>query len=206
VNLPAWCYEVPWLSVKQPWADLLLAGVKDVENRSWPPPSTLPQWGRCSGCGSRVWPSRWVERGVDPARFPFMWAGVECQDCGSMFAADGPFPFRLGIHTAAKPDTSDEAQAAWFSVYPDYPEATKALDLGALLGSVEVTGCHHADECQHAPDTWGVQPEHCSRWAQPDVYHWEVRDPQLLDPQLQDLPVPWKGRQGLWGITAEVTS
>jgi hypothetical protein len=203
VNLPAWCYEVPWLSVKQPWADLLLAGVKDVENRTWQPPSTLPQWLRCErfGCGQRWGP------GTAPAHaWPCnaMPGGQWSPGCDVV--SDGPFPFRLGIHTAAKPDLSDAARDAWTSVYPSIPVGITHMDLGALLGSVEVTGCHHADDCQHAPDTWGVQPEHCSRWAQPDVYHWEVRDPQLLDPQLQDLPVPWKGRQGLWGITAEVTS
>ena len=31
------------LTVRQPWADLIMAGVKDVENRTKPVPSTLPQ-------------------------------------------------------------------------------------------------------------------------------------------------------------------
>ena len=29
------------LTVKQPWASLIMAGVKDVENRTWPVPSTV---------------------------------------------------------------------------------------------------------------------------------------------------------------------
>ena len=41
------------LTVKQPWADLIMVGEKDVENRSWPVPSTLPQWMRCYRCGRR---------------------------------------------------------------------------------------------------------------------------------------------------------
>ncbi len=33
------------LSIKQPWAWLIVAGIKDIENRSWAPPKafTLPQ-------------------------------------------------------------------------------------------------------------------------------------------------------------------
>ncbi|HYM61860.1 MAG TPA: ASCH domain-containing protein [Thermoanaerobaculia bacterium] len=27
---------VPALSIRQPWADLIVAGIKDVENRTWP--------------------------------------------------------------------------------------------------------------------------------------------------------------------------
>lgn len=42
------------LTVRQPWADLIMAGTKDVENRTWPVPSTLPQWGDCPGHG-RLW-------------------------------------------------------------------------------------------------------------------------------------------------------
>ena len=30
------------LTVRQPWASLIVAGVKDVENRTWPIPSTAP--------------------------------------------------------------------------------------------------------------------------------------------------------------------
>ena len=30
------------LTVRQPWASLIVAGIKDVENRTWPIPSTAP--------------------------------------------------------------------------------------------------------------------------------------------------------------------
>lgn len=28
--------EIPILSIRQPWADLIVSGKKDIENRSWP--------------------------------------------------------------------------------------------------------------------------------------------------------------------------
>lgn len=33
---------VPALSVRQPWADLILSGLKEVENRTWPAPVRGP--------------------------------------------------------------------------------------------------------------------------------------------------------------------
>jgi hypothetical protein len=33
--------ELRIITIKQPWASLIVAGIKDVENRSWPFPSTL---------------------------------------------------------------------------------------------------------------------------------------------------------------------
>jgi hypothetical protein len=66
-----------------------------------------------------------------------------------------------------------------------------------LLGTVEATGCHHADECARVrtdPFHRGSRfMERCSRWAEPDVYHWT-----LTDPQPYEQPVPAKGRLGLW--------
>jgi hypothetical protein len=75
---------------------------------------------------------------------------------------------------------------------------------GVLVGSVTVTGCHHADECLIAgtpkphggmwvPDRW------CSPWAQPDCFHWTLADPEPLD-----VPIPMKGRQGLWRLPDDV--
>jgi hypothetical protein len=168
------------LTVKQPWADLIMAGAKDVENRSWPVPSTLPQWWVCERCGERHPPppgllARWIP--------------------------DGPFPFRLGIHAGQEIDKS--ASPETWAVYPvdwgmgrPLPEV---YALGALLGFVTVTGCHHADECQRVR----VDPQHrgsrymerCSRWAEPDVYHWTLANPEPLD-----VPFPMKGRLGLWHL------
>jgi hypothetical protein len=206
MNPPAWVYGVPWLTVRQPWADLIMAGVKDVENRTWQPPSTLPQWGRCPLCSARVEPGCWK-----PGDLCFGDSTVGMGHVGRPAVADGPFPFWLGIHAAAKPDSSAAASEARASVDWQTADQEGPEPRGALLGSVEVTGCHHAHECRdaggcncgaggvygHEPRCGEQQP--CSRWAEPDVFHWQVHDPLPLD-----VPVPWKGRQGLWRITGEV--
>ncbi|MDP8928645.1 MAG: hypothetical protein M3O70_08755 [Actinomycetota bacterium] len=176
------------LTVKQPWTDLIMAGVKDVENRPWPPPSTLPQWNRCYACGQRRPPG-------------------EMLDCLRVdVREDGPFPFRLGIHAGKTVDRD----AIWALSRVDLQaigvvRRDDAFDVGVLLGFVTVTGCHHADECADERPC-GV-PSHrdgcvnrqlCSGWAQPDQYHWRLADPEPLDG-----PVPMRGRQGLWSLYLE---
>lgn len=181
------------LTVKQPYADLIMAGVKDIENRTWAVPSTLPQWLRCDECDYR---SRNVE---------------QCPGGGWARVPDGPFPFRLWIHAAATVDWSSEAEAAVREygrrALGDRPWAAEAVAFmeriqsrtRVLLGTVAVTGCHHADECYGDHPTpaqfeHGVQAlGHCSRWAQPDAWHWTLANPQPLEQ-----PIPAKGKQGLW--------
>lgn len=192
------------LTVRQPWADLIVAGVKDVENRTWPVPSTLPQWGRCDACECRYEPP-------PPASFH----GSHCRrgHDGVAVEPDGPFPFRLGIHAAQKVDRDavgdvavrlmrdEERKVAPISVLI----STAPDRRGVLVGFVTVTDCHHADEC-------GVDPEegvpyapgrilHCSRWSEPDVYHWLLADPEPLD-----TPVPMRGAQRLWTLPEAVTA
>jgi len=143
------------LTVRQPWADLIMSGMKTVENRSWAAPSTLP------------------------------------------------FPFRLWIHAAATLDKGAAADlhgtgvASSLADLPYYQPPAPTPALGVLLGSVEVTGQHHADECWFAPDPW--RP-HCSPWAEPGVYHWELSDPRPLD-----RPVAAKGRLGLWRLDEQLS-
>jgi hypothetical protein len=204
-GIPGWVFEVPWLTVRQPWADLEMSGVKPVENRSWEPYSTLPQWWRCEACDLRKPAAEltgWLHN-HDADETPRETGGVH------RLVPDGPFPFRLGIHAAAKPFGfgSPEADAVRDLASHDYrtlygyvggdPELSSNYPLGALLGSVQVTGCHDADACRIAAG-WGVEEMLCSRWAEPDVYHWTLSDPEPL-PE----PIPWKGRQGLWRIGDE---
>ena len=195
------------LTVRQPWSDLIMAGVKDVENRSWPVPSTLPQWQRCNRCGRRsrdgvpetipVHPKT-GERGT-----AVHWHDA-CHPTGVQgeLRDDGPFPFRLGIHAAAKP-----AENAGPETWPVYPvdwrtsgyELPEVYALSVLLGTVEVTGCHHADECRRDRPIEGcssVADLTCSRWAEPgDVWHWTLTDPRPLD-----VPIPMRGMLGLWRL------
>jgi len=185
------------LTVRQPWADLIMAGVKEVENRTWPVPSTLPQWWACGFC---CLPSRAHHRYDHETRF-HVHQGTRFE----FVSHDGPFPFRLGIHAAAKIDTD-----ALGDLWPTVVQARGTTDLqtGVLLGTVQVDGCHHADECYSrsdsdilAPIGEGKPATYCSRWAEPDAYHWELSDPQPLD-----TPIPARGRLGLWTVPAGVSA
>jgi hypothetical protein len=178
----------PVLTVRQPHADLSIAGVKSPENRTWPVPSTLP----CADCG------------FVPADAKRTWRDV--------VGACTPFPFRLWIHAAKQVDR-DAPDDAWMALYDGAPTIRENVDaiiadlalldaeatpvdvlkthvsLGALVGSVLVTGCHHADDCA----TW--DRGYCSLWAMPDQWHWELAGPEPLDE-----PIPIKGRLGLWRL------
>lgn len=195
------------LTYKQPWASLVVAGVKPVENRGWPPPKTLPQWSRCplASCGHT--------RAMMPDAYTHGGAPV-CIDhmAPSEMIPDGPFPFRLWVHAGATnaPINSVPAIAleAWRDTFGEpYVGAPYRLR-GVLIGSVLVVGCHHDDEPQNprhlgaaprwceAPDTPGSGQ--CSPWAEEGAYHWLHADPQPLDE-----PIPMRGRQKLWRITAD---
>lgn len=194
------------LTVKQPHASLEVMDdgtgrpVKGVENRSWPVPSTLPKRWRCI-CGA-------LRQRDKPVTAP--WCGCAGWDI------DGPFPARLWIHAGLRVDKAggfdacrryaDLARPRGVLVSPVKLWMDCTAVLGALLGYVYVTGCHHAEDCwelrgsEHgdlvgpAPDGW-----YCSPWAQPgDVWHWTLDRPHRLA-----RPIPMKGRQGLWRLPAD---
>jgi hypothetical protein len=163
------------LTVKQPWADLIMVG-KDVENRSWPVPRSVSHW--------------------DP------WNGST------------QFPFRLWVHAATAIDRDavwrldrtrlDSTEAgrlivdwcAFLGTTARYRGELAACDrLGVLLGSVTVTACHHADDCDDGWSCSGGAGSWCSPWAEPDCWHWTLADPQPLAE-----PIPMRGRQRLWRL------
>lgn len=82
-------------------------------------------------------------------------------------------PFRLAIHAGKGYDVG---------AYPNQP-GRDALDLGAVIGEVDVVGWHHADQC-------GCE---CSPWAMPDQWHWWLGD-RIVYPEAE----PAVGHLGLW--------
>lgn len=140
------------LSIRQPWADLILAGVKDVENRTWAIPSTVE------------------------------------------------LPLRIGVHASQNYDNHSDPQA-WHALGAAWSRGPTGVRhriasegrTGALLGYVNVIGCHRHGSC----DLYAVTPierSTCSRWAEPgDVWHWTLTDPEPL-PE----PIPLNGSLGLW--------
>lgn len=198
-----------WLTVRQPWADLLIAGVKDVENRSRP----VPKWAyECPRCHGR--PESW--RGRVSGDSPSL-GYVPCPDCDDNPTAYGDpdsfWPFTLGIHAAKALDDSPGfadgmlAYGECVRRLGDVRVATESIEsiaqrLGVLLGTVEVTGQHHADDCDNVDgDLVTGWPENrgddrfCSLWAQPGMWHYQITNPTPLA-----TPVPWKGRLGFWTI------
>lgn len=176
------------LTVRQPHASLIVAGIKPVENRTWAVPSTMTRL--CLGSHDRP------QRGDDfPADDP--------EPCMC-----GPAPFRLAIHAGKQDDSA--ATGAWeelarhrggTSWLHGMATLIAMLPRGALIGFVTVTGCHHASECV---DT--STGELCSPWADwrrvgqtSGVYHWVMADPVALDE-----PIPMRGRQGLWNLPDDV--
>lgn len=89
-------------------------------------------------------------------------------------------PFRIAVHAGKGYDAN---------AYPGCP-GRDALDLGAIVGEVDVVGFHHADQCR----TGGPLGESlCSPWAMPDQWHWWLGDRVTYAE-----PIPAVGRLGLW--------
>jgi len=62
---------------------------------------------------------------------------------------------------------------------------------GAIIGTVEVVGCHSGVDC-----AWS-----CSVWALPDHHHWVLANPKPLSE-----PIPCKGALGLWNVPADIAA
>lgn len=91
---------------------------------------------------------------------------------------------RIGIHAGKRVD------AAGVQALPDAP----VDDLGKIIGTVEITGCHIQDSEQ-------CHWHHCREnpWAQfsefPDaaIWHWELEHPRTFV-----TPIPERGALKLW--------
>lgn len=86
----------------------------------------------------------------------------------------------LLIHASAVSAPADYDRAERHSPYS--PPLPPELVHGALLGTVRVIGC-----VQDA-DSY-------TRWAEPGCWHWLLADPQPFA-----VPIPCKGRLGLWTV------
>lgn len=105
---------------------------------------------------------------------------------------------RLAIHTAKTADPAGYTDPAIRDAIDDYNsspvvpgELIKRADLthfGYVEGTVQVVGCHHANDCRNA-DTGRL----CSEWAHDNAYHWELA-------QAEPFVSPWpaRGMLGLW--------
>ncbi len=129
--------ELRVLTTRQPFASLIIYGVKDVENRS--------RRTHCQGQLLIHAGKAWSAEGWDRV--------LECAD-----KAAPKWDLQL-MRTACH-------AMAW---------------RGFILGTVDLVDC--------------VQ-DSSSEWAEDDMYHWILENPQPFDE-----PIPWRGQQGLWQIT-----
>jgi hypothetical protein len=75
---------------------------------------------------------------------------------------------------------------------------------GMVIGTVELVGCHHADECRTAIESAQagvIREELCSPWAMDGHYHWELDSPRPLA-----CPFPEKGKLGIWNLLPPATT
>lgn len=73
-------------------------------------------------------------------------------------------------------------------------EAKEGIDIrGMVIGTVDVTDCHHADEC--AMDNDEGRRVYCSEWAMAGQHHWVLANPRAVE-----IPFEAKGMLGLWNL------
>jgi hypothetical protein len=67
---------------------------------------------------------------------------------------------------------------------------TTLMPFGAIIALVDVTGCHHSDDCMDAAGAYA-----CSEWAVAGQWHITLADIRPLAE-----PVPAKGALGVWKV------
>jgi len=86
---------------------------------------------------------------------------------------------RILIHASKKPDPKmGEILFGWSARITDDCNRAAYMLCGCIIGSVELVDC--------------VQG-HGSRWAEPGMWHWVLRNPEIFNN-----PIQTKGSLGLW--------
>ena len=125
-----------------------------------------------------------------------MWFGKDVENRTRPMSYRGP----LLIHAILyEPDWHDFLTVRDIAMQPvEWTDARRAR--GVLLGTVEVTGCHHAEDCGARDTRDGLRHlwRYCSPWRMPDQYHITLADPRPL-PEA----IPCRGALGLWRLTGD---
>lgn len=103
-----------------------------------------------------------------------------------------PTTYRGQLYIHAGKAWDKEAPESIFKLTGILPIAS--LDHGMVVGTVDITDCHHANDCG---DTAGF----CSGWAMDGYYHWVLANPRLLA-----CPFPEKGKLGIWNLLPQEAS
>ena len=136
---------------------------------------------------------------------PWAWAiihgGKDVENRSRATNHRGQLYIHAGLGYSKEADESQPMQEAWINAAQNLSIERGAmgplrkrdlfLDYGALIGTVDVIGCHHSVTCFNR----------CSQWAMAGHYHWELSNPHPLP-----YPLPDKGRLGIWNVTAQVVT
>lgn len=127
------------ISIKQPWAYLICAGIKDVENRTWAT----------------------------------------------------KYRGRVYIHASAKLVGQYFSEGVFTADQLNYLIQSKKIDLiekvqlSAIIGHVDIVNCISKARNGKGSD---------SIWAEPDCFHWILRNPVLFDKPILNV----KGKLSFW--------
>ncbi|KAK4361536.1 hypothetical protein RND71_020488 [Anisodus tanguticus] len=184
-------YRNPCLTMHQPWASLLVYGIKRIEGRSWPSPIRglkLPGRGFARPSGSEL-----VTQDLTSV--------VQAADVQEGISTY-PFPTcRLWIHAASKipePETIKAMEDFYREIYAvngitdlKFPEH---YPTSRLLGCVEVVGCVTCDELVN----WDQIPEGVRLEGQ-TKFCWLCEQPQKLI-----IPFEMRGFQGVYNLERKI--
>jgi len=177
---------VKTLSVSNPWATYICAGLKDVENRNWSTkhrgrllihvPASEKGW---AWPDDRYLPSSWQKEYDE-------WVAIKNKPADSLPAGKGALKFwnlflaMLGFYGVGVPRTKEEMAAMEAKV----DEKGFFMPSGAIIGECTVVGCVKKGECE-------------SEWCQDagaNTHHWVLENPILYEKPIKNVA----GKQRLW--------
>lgn len=135
---------MPALSVRQPYAAAILAGVKKVENRTWIP---------------GLWQGWNPDRDGELPRSRHLWTALHA---GQRWY---DFPEVHYLRGQARADELAALEVDWRELWPASPRWS-VLPLGVILGVVRWVGAVRSDDRYLAEDTWAAH--------EPDTWAWLI--------------------------------
>lgn len=162
------------ITVKQPWASLIVEGIKDIENRTWKCPEKY--------IGQRVL--------IHAAATP--WGNLKNDSCFSHILTREQYSELLKIGLENFGNSKD--QICWMDKYP----------FGAILGSVEIVDCvinHPSIWAERSYFNITSNPLPFNEEDEPDyiIYNWVLANPIKFDK-----PIPCKGKLSFWEFEGEI--
>jgi len=179
--------HLPCLTIKQPWAALIAAGFKTVENRSYAPPKTIR--------GKRI--GIHAGKAFD-SKFP---------DSGPIGTRDGGYAYsRKSIEGGWRMERLENARGAilatavvggWVVVKDEETRINVCLaGDGCKFSGLTTPGIPYdemTDWYATEEDINLGMPNNGLPWWDRSQYGWVLRDIRLLK-----TPIPAKGKQGIW--------